>query len=278
MPFIEYGFLRRALLACWALSLASAPLGVILILRRLSMTGEALSHAVLPGLAAAFLMWGLWLPGMTLGGLIAGLCVSLISHTVARTTKLHQDATLASFYIMALALGILMLSLSGGQMHAMHILFGSILAVDEASLNFIALTSLITLGVFKVIYRPLVYDCFDPFFARSVGIHGTFYTNIFLALVVCVLIAACQAMGTLMAIGVMVVPCVTACLLGSRLRTIMLTSALLAMAESYMGIVLSYMFNWPTGPTIILLAGLVYMAVFTGVRVRQQLRRRLSLV
>jgi zinc/manganese transport system permease protein len=155
-----------------------------------------------------------------------------------------------------------MLSLKGGQMHAMHLLFGSVLAVDETSLQFITLTAVTVLLAFKLIYRPLVYDCFDPFFARSVGIKGALYTNIFLGLVVCIIIAACQALGTLMAIGVMVLPSVTACLLGNRMRKIIPFSIILAIVESYGGLLISYNFNWPTGPTIILLAGLVYCIIF----------------
>ncbi len=254
-----------ALLACLFISLIGAPLGVILVLRRMSMTGEALSHAILPGLAVALFVWGVWLPGMTLGGLIAGLIVSFLSHGAAKRTKLRDDATLASFYVIALALGIFILSLgTGTEKHAIHLLFGSILGVDAASLNFIMAVSLNGLIVFLIIYRPLVYDCFDPIFSRSVGIKGGIYTNIFLMLVVCVLVAACQALGTLMAIGLMIIPSVTACLLSNRIKVIMVCSVLIAFVVSYGGLLFSFHYNWPSGCTIILGAGILYGLVLGG--------------
>src|SRR5574342_261274 len=112
-PFVEFGFMRRALVGCIALGLGSAPVGVFLMLRRMSLVGDAMAHAILPGAAVGFLLSGLNLFAMTAGGLIAGFVVALLTGLVARMTELKEDAALATFYLLSLALGVTIVSLKG---------------------------------------------------------------------------------------------------------------------------------------------------------------------
>lgn len=267
-PFSRYVFMERALLACLMISISGVPLGAFLVLRRMSLMGEAISHGVLPGIALSFLVWGAWLPGMTLGGLVAGLIVAFLSFLVARFTKLKEDASFASFYILALALGILVLSVQGGQMHIMHLLFGSILAVDGPALVFTTFVSILTIITLILIYRPLVYECFDSLFARSMGIPGAFYTAIFFILIVFNIVAACQALGTLMALGLIIIPAVTAQLLVSRMITFITLSVFLAVLASFFGLILSFHFDLPSGPMVILVCGLLYIVALLIVAFR----------
>lgn len=257
VPF-EYLFMRRALVACVGIALSSAPLGVILIQRRMSLMGEALSHGILPGIAIAYLIVGMWLPGLSIGGILAGLTIAYLSNMAARKTVLNEDASFSSFYIIALAIGVLILSTQGGNMNLVHLLFGNVLSVDSDALIFISGISTISLILLFLLYRPLIYDCFDPLFMKSLGLKSSLYSTIFLALVVCNLVAACQALGTLMALGMMMVPAVTARLLCKRLFPMIVVSTLLAIFSSYVGLLLSYYLNWPSGPTIILVAGILY--------------------
>jgi zinc/manganese transport system permease protein len=261
-PFQNYLFMRRALAACIAIVLSSAPLGVLLIQRRMSLMGEALSHGTLPGIALAYLLWGMWLPTLTIGGAIAGLLVAFLSHFISQKTILKEDAAFSSLYMVALALGILILSLKEGSIRLVHLLFGNVLAVDTSSLVFMAIISTVSLIILAVIYRPLIYDCFDPLFMRSLKLPANFYNFVFLTLVVGNLVASYQALGTLMALGIMMIPAVTARLLSKRLTTIFLSSIVLALCSSYFGLLFSYYFNWPSGPTIILVAsGSYFMAI-----------------
>ena len=257
-PFKEFLFMRRALVACIGIALSSAPLGVILIQRRMSLMGEALSHGILPGIAIAYLAVGMWLPGLSVGGILAGLTIAFLSNLAARKTILNEDASFSSFYIIALAIGVLILSTQGGNMNLLHLLFGNVLAVDSGSLIFISVISTFSLILLFLLYRPLIYDCFDPLFMKSLGLKSSLYNAIFLTLVVCNLVAACQALGTLMALGMMMVPAVTARLLLKRLFPMIIVSTLLAIFSSYVGLLLSYYLNWPSGPTIILVAGTLY--------------------
>src|SRR5215813_12836579 len=171
-PFAEFGFMRRALVGCLALALGGGPIGTLLVIRRMSLMGDALSHAVLPGAALGFLLGGLSLPAMSLGGVCAGLAVALLSGLVTRLTPLREDANFAAFYLVSLALGVLLVSTRGSNVDLLHVLFGTILSIDDAALLLIAGIATLTLISLALLYRPLVLESFDPGFLRSVGGRG----------------------------------------------------------------------------------------------------------
>ena len=260
-PFIEYGFMRRALVASIALGLGSGPVGVLLMLRRMSLVGDAMSHAVLPGAAIGFLIaGGVSLPAMGLGGLVAGLSVALLSGLVSRTTPLREDASFASFYLASLALGVLIVSLRGSNMDLLHVLFGTILAIDATALYLVGSIASLTLVILAVVYRPLVAECFDPGFLRAVGGRGPLYHFLFLFLVVINLVAGFQALGTLMAVGLMMLPAVIAQLWARTLPIMLLIATSTAALSGLIGLLVSFHFGFASGPTIILTASLIYGA------------------
>ena len=173
-PFLDYGFMRRALAGACALSLGAAPLGVFLVLRRMSLMGDAMSHAILPGVAAGFLLSGLSLWAMMLGGILTGLAVALLSGLVARLTPLRGDASFAAFYLISLGLGVLLVSLRGSNMDLLHVLFGTVLGLDDDALLLVTGTASVTLLAVAAIYRLLVAECLDldscaPAAARAAG-------------------------------------------------------------------------------------------------------------
>ena len=260
-PFVDYGFMRRALVACIALGLGSGPIGVLLMLRRMSLMGDAMSHAVLPGAAIGFLIAGdLSLPAMGLGGLIAGLSVAILSGLVSRSTPLREDASFASFYLTSLALGVLIVSLRGSNIDLLHVLFGTILGIDAVALYFIGIITSFTIVVLTVIYRPLVVECFDPGFLRAVDGRGSLYHLLFLFLVVLNLVAGFQALGTLMAVGLMTLPAAVAQLWARTLPQMIAIATGTAAFSGFFGLVVSYHLGFASGPTIILTASLIYAA------------------
>ena len=205
-PFVDYSFMQRALLGSLALSLSSCPVGVFLMLRRMSLTGDAMSHAILPGAAAGFLLYGLQIVPMTIGGLIAGVIVALGAGAVSRFTIQKEDASMAAFYLISLSLGVMIVSLRGSNVDLMHVLFGTVLALNNEALSLIGLicgVSIVTLAIF---WRGLVAECLDPLFLRSVSRIGTPVHFIFLALVVLNLVGGFQALGTLLSGGLSVRP------------------------------------------------------------------------
>ena len=209
-PFLDYGFMRRALAGASALSLGAAPLGVFLVLRRMSLMGDAMSHAILPGVAAGFLLSGLALGAMMLGGIATGLAVALLAGLVARLTPLREDASFAAFYLISLGLGVLLVSLRGSNMDLLHVLFGTVLGLDDAALLLVTITASVTLLVLAAIYRLLVAECLDPGFLRASGGAGGWVHMAFLVLVVVNLVAGFQVLGTLMVVGIMMLPAAAA--------------------------------------------------------------------
>jgi len=257
-PFVEFGFMRRALVACLALGLGSGPIGVLLMLRRMSLVGDAMSHAVLPGAALGFLVAGLSLPAMGLGGLIAGLTVALLAGLVSRFTSLKEDASFASFYLTSLAAGVMIVSLHGSNIDLLHVLFGTILAIDDQAIYLVAGIASFTLLLLAVIYRPLVLECFDPGFLRAVGGRGSLYHVLFLLLVVLNLVSGFQALGTLMAVGMMMLPATAARFWATSLTALMLVSTLLATLAGLIGLIVSYHLGVASGPAIVLTASAFY--------------------
>ncbi|MBL8690144.1 MAG: metal ABC transporter permease [Rhodospirillaceae bacterium] len=252
--------MRRALVACLALSLGSAPVGVFLILRRMSLLGDALSHAILPGAAVGFVFGGLSLWPMSIGGFGAAVAVALLSGWVARATQLKEDASFAGFYLIALAVGVLLISLYGGPVDLMHVLFGSVLAVDNDSLLLVAAIASVTLAALALIWRPLLVECFDPGFLKAVGGPGGTIHMLFMALVVVNLVAGFQALGTLMAVGLMMLPAAAARFWAASVEGMALAAVLIAAISSTSGLLMSFHFELASGPAIVLMAGVAYVA------------------
>jgi len=259
-PFVEFEFMRRALAAIIALSLAGAPIGVFLMLRRMSLVGDAMAHAILPGAAIGFLLSGLNLFAMTTGGLIAGFTVALLAGLVSRTTGLKEDASLATFYLASLALGVSIVSLKGSNIDLLHVLFGNVLAMDDQTLLVIAANATITLIVLAVIYRPLVIESVDPLFLRTVSRAGATAHLAFLALVVINLVNGFQALGTLLAVGLMILPAGIARFWSRDITGLICIAVLSALISGYAGLVVSFQTRLPSGPAIILVAAGLYMA------------------
>jgi zinc/manganese transport system permease protein len=258
-PFAEFAFMRRALVGGLALSVSGGPVGVFLMLRRMSLTGDAMAHAILPGVAVGYLLFGLSIWPMTLGGLIAGFAVALLAGLVARVTVLKEDASLAAFYLLSLALGVTIVSLKGSNVDLLHVLFGSVLALGDDTLLLLAGISTITLSVMALIYRPLVLDTVDPGFLRSVSGSGTPVHLIFLALVVLNLVGGFNALGTLLAVGLMMLPAAASRFWSADITAMIGISVLIGCISTFAGLLVSYHVSLAAGPTIILAAGTLYL-------------------
>lgn len=258
-PFIEFGFMRQALLGCIALALSAAPVGVFLMLRRMSLTGDAMAHAILPGAAIGYLLFGLSLAAMTVGGIVAGLAVAIGSGLVARNTLIREDTSLAAFYLLSLSLGVLIVSVRGNNVDLLHVLFGTVLALDDSALALLWGITGVTLTTMFLIRRPLILECLDPGFLRQVSGLGAVAHFGFLALLVINLVAGFHALGTLMAVGIMVLPAASARFWVRRLGPLVAVATGIALCTSIAGLLLSYHADWPTSPVIVLGLGGVYL-------------------
>ncbi len=253
--------MRRALVGAGAMALSSGIMGVFLMLRRMSLMGDAMAHAILPGAAVGYLLYGLSLPAMTIGGLVAGGLVATLAGLVSRTTALEEDASFAAFYLLSLALGVTLVSMKGSNLDLLHVLFGSVLALDDATLYLLAGTSSLTLFTLAIIYRPLVMEWVDPAFLQAMGSKaGAIAHLMFLALMVMNLVAGFHALGTLLAVGLMMLPAASARMWNTDLVPLILTATGLGLLSGYVGLLISYHMNVPASPAIILMAGMFYLA------------------
>lgn len=274
-PFAEFDFMRRALAGVLILALGAAPIGIFLMLRRMSLAGDVMAHAILPGAALGFLAAGLNLFAMTVGGIAAGVLVAVSAGLVARFTELKEDAALAAFYLVSLALGVTLISLKGSNVDLFRVLFGSVLALDNPTLLVIASFTTVTLFVLALIWRPLVLECVDPGFLRSVSGAGGAVHLLFLVLVVLNLVAAFHALGTLLAVGMMMLPAAAARFWTQDITRMVAISVLIGIVSGIAGLLVSFHASLPTGPAVILCAGGIY-AVSVALGPIGGLRKRFS--
>ncbi|MGU3494456.1 metal ABC transporter permease [Xanthobacteraceae bacterium A53D] len=250
--------MRRALVGVFALSLGAGPVGVFLMLRRMSLTGDAMAHAILPGAAIGFLVAGLDLAAMTIGGIAAGILVAVGAGVVARATEIKEDASLAAFYLVSLALGVMIVSMKGSNVDLLHVLFGTVLGLDDPTLLLVAGIATLTLFTLALIWRPLVLECVDPSFLASVSRAGGVSHIIFLALVVLNLVGGFHALGTLLSVGLMMLPAATARFWVRDLTALVVVATSIAFVSGVAGLLISYHAGAPSGPAIILVAGVAY--------------------
>lgn len=259
-PFIDYGYMRRAIVACCALSMSMTPIGIFLILRRMSLMGDALSHAILPGVAIGYFVCGVSFIVMSIGGFISGIIVAILSNWISENTSLHKDASFSGLYLGFLAFGVVLISLQGSDLDLLHLLFGSILSVNICTLKYIGIISTITVLSMALFYRALVIETFDSSFLKDNNIKFSRLIQIFfLSIVVLNLVASFQVTGTLMSIGLMILPGLAARYWVRSLINMLCLSLCIALLCSWIGLLIAfYITAVPAGPVVILCASIIF--------------------
>jgi zinc/manganese transport system permease protein len=251
-----FAFMRRAFVATTVLSASVTPVGAFLVLRRLSLAGEAMAHAITPGIVIGFVTAGLSVMSLLIGGLVAGLGVAVLTAMLARKTILRSDASLASLYLIALAAGIFILSAAGSAVPLKSFLFGSILGIGDQSMILVAAVATITLVSFALLLRPLIVSTCDPVFFEARARWTWIVDQGFMMLLVLNLLAAFKTLGTLMAVGLMVLPATAARYWASTITGQLALGFAFSLASCWLGLTLSYVFpDTPSGPAIVLVAG-----------------------
>ncbi|WP_455474388.1 metal ABC transporter permease [Bartonella sp. B30(2025)] len=258
-PFIDFHFMQNALIGLILLSISACPTGVFLMLRKMSLTGDAISHAILPGVATAFLFCGFSLISMTLGGILAGIIVAIATALTSRNSIQTEDASMTVFYLIALAAGVIIISLKNSTTDLLHLLFGSVLAIDTQALYLITTIMLITVCVLCIFWRAFVIESVDPLFFKSLSPLSKYVHISLLGLVVLNLVSGFQSLGTLLSVGIMMIPAITARFWLSRLGPICILSVFLGIISSACGLLISFHLSIPSGPAIIIVAGFIYL-------------------
>lgn len=257
-PF-RYGFMQRGIISALFLSLSGGLLGSILVLRRLALMGDALSHSLLPGIAVAWLLFGANTPALFVGGLIAGLLTALGSALLSRLTRIKEDAAFGSLFIVFFGAGVALLSRLPTRINLEHFLFGSILGVSSSDIKLTGAISAATVLVFAGGYRSILLETFDPVFHRAIGGRGGLVHAGLLALTVLNLVAALQTMGVVLALGLFLLPAVSAYLWCDRFSRLLILAVALAMVCSVAGIFISYHAGLASGAAIVLCLGAVFL-------------------
>jgi len=257
----DYAFMRRAFVVTSILSASVAPVGAFLVLRRLSLAGEAMAHAITPGVVIGFVTAGLSVMSLLFGGLIAGLGVAVMTAYLARNTILRSDASLASLYLIALAIGIFILSAAGSAVPLKSFLFGSILGVDDPSMILVGGVATVTLVTFALILRPLIMSTCDPVFFESQVKRPWIVDQGFMLLLVLNLLAAFKTLGTLMAVGLMILPATAARYWSGTITAQLGLGFIFSLLSCWLGLTLSYVLpETPSGPAIVLVAGAIFFS------------------
>ena len=257
-PF-SYPFMQRALLSCALIGFTNGFLGTFIVLRRQALLVDALSHSLLPGLAVAAIFVGLSPGGLLLGGLLAALIVAIGGQLMARNSRLKDETAVASLYIIAFALGIVLIRFAKVKVDLTHFLFGNILGVGNGDLWIAYAAAFLTLTTLVFLHRPLLLTLFDATVARASGIRVGWIETGLLALTVLGLVASLQAVGVLLSLGLLILPAATAYLLTNSFSRMLWGGAFLGLVSATGGLLLSFFANIPSGPCIVLL-----MALFMG--------------
>lgn len=257
-PF-AYEFMRRALLSSLALGVSGGLLGCVLVLRRMALMGDALSHSLLPGIATAWLLFGASTGALFAGGLLAGLLTAVGSALISRLTRVKEDAAFGSLFIVFFAAGIAVISALPTRVNLVDFLFGNILAVSPADLRLAFGVSAVTAVAFAVFYRSILLETFDPVFHRATGGRGGLVHLGFLTLTVLNLVAAMQTMGIVLALGLFLLPAVSAYLWCDRFGPMLLCSVAIALIGSWVGILVSFHAGLASGAAVVLCLGAVFI-------------------
>ena len=257
-PFAEYDFMRSALVACMALAVASGPLGTLLLLRRMGLVGDVLSHAVMPGAAVGFALAGSALAVLSTGGLLSGIAVVLLMVLGTRFGAQREDASLAAFYFASIGVGVLIVSLRGTNLDLMHVLLGTVLAIDVPALVLIVAIASVVVAALALMFRPFAIQSFDPAFLRPWAAATASIARYSWCSSCWISWPASRRSGTLLAGVPLLLPAAAARCWAQRIGPLVGLSIGFGMAAGYAGLLVSYHLNVPSGPAIACAAAFIY--------------------
>lgn len=257
-PFSN-AFMARAALTGMLLGASASLLGCVMVVRRMALMGDALAHSLLPGVGLAWLLMGTSLPALLVGGVLAGVLTAVAAALVARQTRVKEDAAFAALFATLFAVGVILVSRLASPVDLLHFLFGNVLATGREELVLAAVVSSLTVLVFALFHRPILLESFDPGYHRACGGASALTHLGLLALTVINLVAALRALGTVLALGLFLLPAVTAYLWCERWHRMLLLAMVLAAVGSVIGLLVSYHLGLASGPCMVLVLGVAFL-------------------
>jgi len=256
---LAYGFMQRGLAASLMVGVLCAVVGCYVVLRGMAFLGDALAHAILPGVALAYLLKGNLLVGALIAAIVVGLGIGMLS----RQGKIREDTAIGILFAAALALGVAMISTV--QTYAVdltHILFGNILGVSPSDLLIIAVLGVIVIATIVLLYKEFLVVSFDRVLAATLRLPVEVLRNLMLILIALTIVVSLQAVGVGLVAAMLVTPAATAYLLTRRLPMMMVIAALIGAFSGVAGLYLSYYLNIASGAAVVLVATAVFVLAY----------------
>jgi ABC-type Mn2+/Zn2+ transport system permease subunit len=260
-PF-RHEFMQRALFGCAVIGFTNGALSSFIVIRRLALMADAMAHSLLPGVAVALLLFGLMPGTLFVGALVAALLVAFGTQIISNSSRIKEDTSLGLLFACSFSLGLVLISLSSVRVNVSDYLFGNILGLGDADLWTIYLISLVALPTLVAMERPLLLTTFEPSIASSQGVPVNRVKYLLMGLLVLAMISSLQAVGVILALGMLIAPAATIYLLSDSLATMFWAGGILGSAGSCIGLLISFWLNLPSGPCIVLVLGGVFLLAY----------------
>lgn len=255
---LTYHFLQNAFITAIVIGIVAGAVGCFIILRSMSLMGDAISHAVLPGVAISFIL-GI---NFFIGAIVFGLLSSIIITYIKENSVIKGDTAIGITFSSFLALGIIFIGLANSTTDLFHILFGNILAVQDSDKYMTIIVGLIVLTLITIFFKELLLTSFDPVLAKSMGMRVSFYHYLLMILLTLVAVTAMQSVGTILIVALLITPAATAYLYVKSLRTMLFLSSALGAVASVLGLYIGYTFNIAAGSSIVLTSTFMFLLAF----------------
>ncbi|HEO8679941.1 TPA: metal ABC transporter permease [Streptococcus agalactiae] len=255
---LTYHFLQNAFITAIVIGIVAGAVGCFIILRSMSLMGDAISHAVLPGVAISFIL-GI---NFFIGAIVFGLLSSIIITYIKENSVIKGDTAIGITFSSFLALGIILIGLANSTTDLFHILFGNILAVQDSDKYMTIIVGLIVLTLITIFFKELLLTSFDPVLAKSMGMRVSFYHYLLMILLTLVAVTAMQSVGTILIVALLITPAATAYLYVKSLRTMLFLSSALGAVASVLGLYIGYTFNIAAGSSIVLTSTFMFLLAF----------------
>jgi manganese transport system permease protein len=255
---LQYPFMVKAIVVSSVVGAVCALLSCFLILKGWSLLGDAISHAVLPGVVLAYIIG---IP-FSIGGFIFALLAVFLIGSIKTHTKIKEDAVMGIVFTTLFALGLILISRTVSSVDLMHVLFGYVLGISDMAAWYTIGVSAVVAGIILAFRRTLLLFCFDPTHMQSVGVSAKFIHYFLLVLLAVTITASLQTVGIILVIAMLITPGSTAFLLTKRFSSMLGIATIVSVVSAVVGSYLSYYFDISTGGSIVFLQGTIFLAVF----------------
>lgn len=256
---LSYQFMQRGLLAAVLVGIVCAVIGCYVVLRAMAFIGDAMAHAILPGIAVAYIVGG----NLTVGALAAAIVVALGIGFFSREGTIKEDTAIGILFAAALSLGVALISrIRTYAVDLTHILFGNVLGVSNGDLYIIILLSVVVIVTILALYKEFLVISFDPVLAATLRLPAELLRNLMLVLLALTIVVSLQTVGVSLVAALLVTPSATAYLLARRLPAMMVIAAVIGALSSLAGLYISFYTNVASGAAIVLVASVVFLVVF----------------